>query len=153
MKVRLFMPNDLNDVLQLFYDNIHSVCVNDYTKDQLDAWAPIHPDIDRWRESLNKNHTLVVEEHHKIVGFGDVGETGYLDRLYVSQDYLRKGVATLLVERLEKYAKKKGVIFMNTAASITAKPFFEAKGYVEIEEQIVERRGVRLRRYLMEKKL
>lgn len=42
---------------------------------------------------------------------------------------------------------------MNTAASITAKPFFEAKGYVELEEQIVERRGVRIRRYLMEKKL
>lgn len=153
MKVRLYMPEDLNAVLQLFYDNIHTVCVNDYTIEQLDAWAPKDPDVYRWKEALNKNHTLVVEDNDKIVGFGDVGETGYLDRLYVSEDYLHQGIGSMLVQRLERYAKKKGVIFMNTAASITAKPFFETLGYVELEEQIVERRGVRLRRYLMEKKL
>ena len=43
--------------------------------------------------------------------------------------------------------------FMNTAASVTSRPFFEKQGYNVLEEQIVERRGVRLRRYLMEKKL
>lgn len=49
--------------------------------------------------------------------------------------------------------RAKGIAFINTAASITSKPFFEAKGFIELSEQTVERRGVRLRRYLMEKKL
>ena len=49
-------------------------------------WAPSDPDIYRWEASLNKNHTLVVEKDGKIVGFGNVGETGYLDRLYVHKD-------------------------------------------------------------------
>lgn len=153
MKTRLYMPDDLAAVLQLFYDNIHTVCVNDYTVEQLDAWAPKDPDIYRWEASLNKNHTLVVEKDGQIIGFGNVGETGYLDRLYVSRDHLHQGVATLIVEQLEKYVKAKGIAFINTAASITAKPFFEAKGYIELSEQTVERRGVRLRRFLMEKKL
>lgn len=153
METRLYMPKDLNDVLQLFYENIHQVCVKDYTQEQLDAWAPEDPDILRWEASLNKNHTLVVEEDGQIVGFGNIGETGYLDRLYVKYDYLHQGIATMIVNQLEKYAKTKGIAFMNTAASITAKPFFEAMGYKELEEQVVERRGVRLRRYLMEKKL
>ena len=83
MKTRLYKPTDLQEVLQLFYENIHNVCVNDYTLEQLDAWAPSDPDIYRWEASLNKNHTLVVEKDGKIVGFGNVGETGYLDRLYV----------------------------------------------------------------------
>lgn len=153
MKTRLYMPTDLNDVLKLFYDSVHNVCVDDYTPEQLDAWAPKEADLYRWEASLNKNHTLVVEMNNHIVGFGNVGETGYLDRLFVDQYYLHKGVASLIVEQLEKYAKAKGIVFMNTAASITAKPFFEAKGYTVIDEQSVERRGVRMRRYLMEKKL
>lgn len=153
METRLYMPSDLNDVLKLFYDNVHAVCTNDYTQEQLDAWAPKKPDILRWEASLNMNHTLVVEENGEIIGFGNIGETGYLDRLFVRVDYLHKGVASLIVAQLEKYAKAKGMTFMNTAASITSKPFFEAKGYIELQEQVVERHGVRLRRYLMEKKL
>ena len=153
METRLYMPDDLDDVLKLFYDNVHTVCTNDYTQEQLDAWAPKNPDVVRFEASLNMNHTLVVEENGEIVGFGNIGETGYLDRLFVRVDYLHKGVASLIVAQLEKYAKAKGMTFMNTAASITSKPFFEAKGYIELQEQVVERHGVRLRRYLMEKKL
>lgn len=153
MKTRLYMPNDLNDILTLFYESIHSVCANDYTIEQLDAWAPKDADIYRWEASLNKNHTIVVEDQNQIIGFGDLGETGYLDRLYVRKDYLHKGVATLILTQLEKYAKTKGIVFMNTAASITSKPFFEKRGYVVLNEQVVERRGVRMMRYLMEKKL
>ena len=139
MKTRLYRQSDLDSILELFYHNIHTVCVHDYTLEQLDAWAPANPDVYRWQVSLNRNHTLVVEKDSQIIGFGDVGETGYLDRLYVHQ--------------LEKYAKAKGISFMNTAASVTSRPFFEKQGYNVLEEQIVERRGVRLRRYLMEKKL
>ena len=153
METRLYMPSDLDDVLKLFYDNVHTVCTNDYTQEQLDAWAPKNPDVVRFEASLNMNHTLVVEENGEIIGFGNIGETGYLDRLFVRVDYLHKGVASLIVAQLEKYAKAKGMTFMNTAASITSKPFFEAKGYIELQEQVVERHGVRLRRYLMEKKL
>ena len=153
MKTRLYKPTDLQEVLQLFYENIHNVCDNDYTLEQLDAWAPSDPDIYRWEASLNKNHTLVVEKDGKIVGFGNVGETGYLDRLYVHKDYLHQGIATLITKQLEKYAKAKGIVYMNTAASITSRPFFERQGYLVLEEQTVERRGIRLRRYLMEKKI
>ncbi|MGN1275792.1 MAG: GNAT family N-acetyltransferase [Floccifex sp.] len=153
MRTRLYMPKDLDDILKLFYNSVHSICMNDYTSEQLDAWAPKNPDIYRWEASLNKNHTLVIEKNNHIAGFANVGETGYLDRLFVDKNYLRQGIASTLVEQLEKYAKMKGIAFMNTAASITAKPFFESQGYIVLEEQIVERRGVRMKRYLMEKKL
>ena len=102
MKTRLYKQSDLEAVLKLFYDNIHTVCVNDYTLEQLDAWAPKEPDVYRWQASLNRNHTLVVENESQIIGFGDVGETGYLDRLYVHPDYLHQGIASLIVEQLEK---------------------------------------------------
>ena len=58
-----------------------------------------------------------------------------------------------LVEDLEAYAKKHDCHVINVTSSITSKPFFESKGYTVIEEQINERRGERLLRYLMEKKI
>ncbi len=153
MDIRLYQPSDLEEVMHLFYVNVHNVCAKDYTDEQLDAWAPKDANIYRWETSLNKNHTLVVEENNHIIGFGNIGQTGYLDRLYVDDQYLHQGVGTLILDRLEKYAAAKGNTHMNTQASITSKPFFEARGYICIEKQIVERRGVRLKRYLMEKKI
>ena len=72
---------------------------------------------------------------------------GYFDRLYVHKDYQRKGVATAICDRLERAAQGKIV----THASVTAKPFFEKRGYRVIRKQQVFRRGIVLVNFVMEK--
>ena len=84
----------------------------------------------------------------KIVGFGDMDETGYLDRLYVHKDYQRRGVATAICDALEQRTK---AAEFTTHASITARPFFEKRGYTVAREQQVERRGVWLTNFVMKK--
>ncbi|MBT7088103.1 GNAT family N-acetyltransferase, partial [bacterium] len=44
-----------------------------------------------------------------------------------------------------------GVKRVYTEASITAKPFFEKRGFKVIKEQQVEKRGVKLTNFQMEK--
>ena len=139
MEFREYKDTDLHAVMDLFYVTVHEVNKNDYSEEQLDAIAPKAANEYHWEKSLEKNHTI--------------GKTGYLDRLYVHPDYLRKGIASKLVEDLEAYAKKHDCHVINVTSSITSKPFFESKGYAVIEEQINERRGERLLRYLMEKKI
>ena len=96
------------------------------------------------------HHSLVaVEGEGLIVGFGDIDGTGYLDRLYVHRDRQGQGIATALLGRLER-AVDAPVI--TTHASITARPFFEARGYRVIREQRVERHGVRMTNFVMEKR-
>lgn len=73
--------------------------------------------------------------------------TGYLDRLYVHKDFQRKGIATALCEELERAVSCK----ITTHASITAKPFFENRGYKVITEQQVNRQNVLLTNFIMEK--
>lgn len=153
MEFREYKNTDLHAVMDLFYVTVHEVNKNDYSEEQLDAIAPKDANEYHWEKSLEKNHTIVVEEDDKLIAFGNIGKTGYLDRLYVHPDYLRKGIASKLVEELEKYAKKHGSHVINVTSSITSKAFFESKGYAVIEEQINERRGERLLRYLMEKKI
>ena len=147
MEFREYKNTDLHAVMDLFYVTVHEVNKNDYSEEQLDAIAPKDANEYHWEKSLEKNHTIVVEEDDKLIAFGNIGKTGYLDRLYVHPDYLRKGI------ELEEYAKKHGSHVINVTSSITSKAFFESKGYAVIEEQINERRGERLLRYLMEKKI
>ena len=153
MEFREYKNTYLHAVMDLFYVTVHEVNKNDYSEEQLDAIAPKDANEYHWEKSLEKNHTIVVEEDDKLIAFGNIGKTGYLDRLYVHPDYLRKGIASKLVEELEEYAKKHGSHVINVTSSITSKAFFESKGYAVIEEQINERRGERLLRYLMEKKI
>lgn len=153
MGFREYKNTDLHAVMDLFYVTVHEVNKNDYSEEQLDAIAPKDANEYHWEKSLEKNHTIVVEEDDKLIAFGNIGKTGYLDRLYVHPDYLRKGIASKLVEELEEYAKKHGSHVINVTSSITSKAFFESKGYAVIEEQINERRGERVLRYLMEKKI
>ena len=132
---------------KLFYDTVHSVNAADYEPRQLDAWADGQVDLEAWDASFRAHRTLVAEEKDELIGFGDITADGYLDRLYVHRLHQRRGVATALCDRLEQLAD--GPIV--THASITARPFFEKRGYRVVRRQQVERRGVLLTNFVMEK--
>ena len=148
MTIREYDSKDIEEMTVLFYDTVHKICSRDYTKEQLDAWSA--KDIDRaaWDRSFLEHYTLVAEKNGMVVGFGDMDSTGYLDRLYVHKDYQGQGIATALCDRLEAGYPDGPV---TTHASITAKPFFESRGYRVIKEQQVERKGVILSNYVMQK--
>jgi len=136
----------------LFYRTVHAVCLGDYTQEQVDAWADGRVDVDAWERSFLQHYTLVARVGGEIVGFADL-DGDYLDRLYVHKDHQRNGVATALVQALEQAAAQQGHRRLVTHASITARPFFEKQGYQVVKEQQVERRGVLLTNFVMEKTL
>lgn len=153
MRIRLYKRNDLDDIMELYYNAVHHVNDKDYSDDELDVMAPKDADRYHWEASLDKNHTIVVEKNEHIVGFGNIGSTGFLDCLYVDEHHLGEGIAFSMLEHLENYAKAKGNHIINVYSPITAQAFFEKHGYETIEEAISEHKGVRILRYLMEKKL
>ena len=148
MQLREYQTSDCKQLAELFYQTVHSVNAKDYTKEQLDVWATGTVDLGEWNSSFLKHKTLVAVEDDKIVGFGDMDNTGYLDRLYVHKDYQRKGIASAICDALESSSTEKAFI---THASITAKPFFQYRGYHVVKEQEVIRQGIALTNYVMKK--
>ncbi len=156
MKIRRFQGADINQIISLFYETVHSVNARDYLLEQLNAWAPkdeIDLKLTNWKDSLSNNITYVAEINDKIVGFSDMTHNGHLDRLYTHKDFQGQGIATALVKVLECEARKLGLSEIDTEASITANPFFERNGYRMIGSQTVERRGITLINFKMIKKL
>ncbi|MGM9605240.1 MAG: GNAT family N-acetyltransferase [Faecousia sp.] len=148
MKIRPYGPGDCAGLAKLFYDTVHSVCAADYPPRQLDAWAAGDLDLEAWNDSFLTHHTVVAEKDGMLLGFGDMDCSGYLDRLYVHRDHQRQGVATAICDALEQASAAEKFV---THASITAKPFFEHRGYTAVREQQVERRGAMLTNFVMEK--
>ncbi len=148
MEIRDWERGDLDAVLALFYEAVHASCVGDYTQAQVDAWADGDPDREAWARSLEEHDSLVALLDGGIVGFGDIDQTGYLDRLYVHKDFQRRGVATALCDRLEARAAGRAVC---VHASVTALPFFLRRGYRLVRPQTVWRKGVALRNFILEK--
>jgi putative acetyltransferase len=148
MILRDYHPKDCKEMANLFYQTVHSINRKDYSEEQLHAWATGKVDYDRWNASFLKHKTIVAEINGKIVGFGDMDETGYLDRLYVHKDFQGQNIASSICRKLEQSAKADTYI---THASITAKPFFEKMGYEVVKEQEVERDGIKLKNYVMKK--
>lgn len=147
MTIREYETADCKELAELFYHTVHTVNAKDYTREQLDVWATGRVDLEKWNRSFLEHYSVVAVCDKIIVGFGDIDKTGYLDRLYVHKDYQRQGVASVICDRLEKAAAGKIV----THASVTARPFFEKRGYRMVKEQQVERQGIFLKNFIMEK--
>ena len=152
MVLRRYRTSDCGRMAELFYETVHSVNAADYTKEQLDAWATGNVDLTAWDKSFLEHFTIVAEETgddgKRIVGFGDIDSTGYLDRLYVRKDRQRRGIASAICGELENAPDAAKI---TTHASITARPFFQKRGYRVVREQQVERGGILLTNYVMEK--
>lgn len=147
MIIRQYKNKDCDIVSKLFYETVHSVNAKDYTVEQLSVWANNADSLKiRHNDLLNQN-TLIAEMNGVIMGFGSIDKSGCLDLLFVHKDYQKQGVATALCNELEK-----DLSIIKTYSSITAKPFFERRGYVVVKAQEVERLGVKLKNYEMQKK-
>ena len=149
MQLREYTPSDCAQLAELFYQTVHSVNAKDYTQEQLNAWASGEVDLKAWDASFRAHGTIIAVENGKIIGFGDMDETGYLDRLYVHKDYQGQGIASAICDELERFASEKTI---TTHASITAKPFFLHREYCVVRKQEVLRRGVALTNFVMEKR-
>lgn len=143
MILRNYQPDDFKEVLSLFKETVQKINCKEYTQEQIDAWIQIDPV--QFKEKLDMHKSYVVIDQDKIVGFGDIDSFGYLDHLYVAADYQRMGIATLLTSQLEKEVS--GSVY--TDASITARPFFERRRYKVITDQIIVKKGVKLKNFKM----
>lgn len=154
MDIRRYEPQDAAATEDVFYRSVHEVAARNYTREQLGAWAPLNRPIEAWGFKRGSRPTWVAVEDAAVVGFTDLivsGRTGHVDMLFVHPDYQRRGVAAALLGVVLAHAS--GLDALTTEASITARPFFEARGFTVVEPQLVSVNGQLLRNFRMRREL
>ena len=149
-EIRPYRGTDCAAMARLFYHTVHTVNLGDYTRLQVDAWADGAPDLSAWDASFRAHLTLVAVRGNQIIGFADLADGTHLQRLYVDAGAQRMGVATALCEKMEAACSTP---LLSVDASITARPFFEKRGWKTVRRQTVERHGVRMENFHMVKQV
>jgi putative acetyltransferase len=151
--IRRYRPGDLAGLIALFRDTVRRINGRDYSPQQVLAWAPDQIDARQWRHRFDNKVVWVADLDGAPVGFVDVARDGLIDMLYVHADHQGKGVASLLLRTVETSARTRGLMRLFTEASITARPFFEHRGFRVIAPQRVMRWAQEFLNYRMDKAL
>jgi len=153
MEIRKFQKGDEKELWKLFYNTIHNVNIRDYNNDQINAWAPQSLDINIAKDKFREISPFIVTKNGIIVGYADIQDDGYIDHFYCHYKYQRHGIGSKLFAAILKEAIKKGISLMYSNVSITARPFFEAKGFIVEKEQILQLKGQKLKNYRMVRRI
>jgi putative acetyltransferase len=137
LALRPVLPHDAPVLAQIFRDSIAGLTGDDYDEAQQEAWIATADDEEEFAARLEAELTLIATVSASPVGFVSLKGRDHIDMLYVHPSMARNGVATFLVDALEKLARSRGIGHLSVDASDTARPFFEKRGYFALHRQTV----------------
>jgi len=148
--LRDFRPGDEAALRAVFESAVHEVAIRDYTRAQVDAWAPREHDTQAWAVRMQALRPVVAVVDGVVCGYADLQPDGDIDHFYVAAHAGGRGVGGALMRRiLACAAQAPSITQLHAQVSVTAQPFFEHFGFQVVQHQVVEVRGVPLRNALM----
>lgn len=151
IRVRKFNKGEEQKLWLLKVNTIKSVNIKDYSKEQINAWAPDEYNAQRWETRVQNMDPFIAEIAGKIVGFADIQDDGYIDHFFCHKEFQGQGVGKVLMQCLVNKCKDQSITRVYSQVSITAKPFFEMFGFKVVKQQTMGIGNQTLNNYLMEK--
>jgi len=153
MQLREFRLGDELLLRDVFHSAIHELAIRNYTQEQVDAWCPADYDQAAWCERMQTFRPFVVEDAGKPIAYADLQPNGMIEHFFVSGPYARRGIGTLLMNRIHERAVELGLTALESHVSLTAQPLFLKFGFVIVRQQLPVRRGIALSNAVMQKVL
>lgn len=126
--LRPFLPDDVPMLAAIFAASIQELTGDDYSEAQQEAWMAA-AETEEFGKRLAADLTLIATLDGSPVGFASLRGTDHIRMLYVHPAVSRRGIATMLVDALEKLAGGRGAAALTVDASDTAQNFFAKRGY------------------------
>ena len=152
LTIRPLAERDIPEMQALFRDTVLHVNVRDYSLDEVEDWASCGDSEEHWRRLLSENaYVGAFDAQGRLVGFSSMNAGGHLHSMFVHKDRQGAGVGSRLLSEVEKMAREYGVRRIGAEVSVTARPFFEARGYSVVKEQKAKANRMYLTNFVMEK--
>ncbi|WP_294629693.1 GNAT family N-acetyltransferase [uncultured Bacteroides sp.] len=133
--IRTARQSDASEIKELFQNTVLTVNRQNYSQEEVEDWASCGK-VARIEEMIKTHYFIVaVNQQMQIAGFSSITPQGYLHSMFVHKDFQGKGVATALLSEIEQYADTAGIKRITSEVSLTARPFFEKRGFVVEKEQ------------------
>ena len=134
--IRAALQSDAVELKKLFQNTVLAINRRDYSQAEVEDWSSCGDDLSNIEDMIKTHYFIVaVNQQSEIVGFSSITPQGYLHSMFVHKDFQGEGIATILLNEIEQYAITNGIMRITSEVSLTARPFFEKKGYIVEEEQ------------------
>ena len=151
MEIRRYGPSEESEIWSVYYGSTRSVIARDYTEEQVARWAPDDKCMKEWSTRIASKNPFVAVIDEQIVGFAELEPNGHIDYFYCHKDFQRQGIGSALMKRIQEEAIKDGIESIYAKVSVTAYPFFLAKGFEVTAERENIVCKVPAKQYLMRK--
>ncbi|MFB6213145.1 MAG: GNAT family N-acetyltransferase [Candidatus Nanohaloarchaea archaeon] len=150
MEIREYTEDDREEKEEMHEKTVREVNSRDYSDEKIEAWLTYDPD----NAEDDDRPRWVAEENGEIIGFGDYDpESGEITGLYVHPEHQGEGIATELLKKIVSDARERGLKELWCHSTVTAKGFYEKKGFENLGAEMYETGGEELKVFRMEKKL
>lgn len=151
IKIGVFEELEADRLGLIFYEAVREGAADFYSIEQRQAWMPNIPSGPKWASRLSAQTTMVARKDGIPVGFMTLDGNGYIDLAFVSPKHQRQGIGGLIYTRIEALAANAQLERLHSHASYLVRGLFEQHGWDVMREQQIERSGVTLTNFLMEK--
>jgi ribosomal protein S18 acetylase RimI-like enzyme len=129
ISVRRATHADAPAICAMHVDCIRRSCANDYTPEQIEAWAgPKKPE--NYTSALDKGETMFVAEvDGTIVGFGAMRQDKIVG-MYIAPEFQRRGIGQRLLATLESDARLHGIEILTLHSTLNALAFYKSQGFI-----------------------
>lgn len=152
--IRVALQSDTVELKQLFQNTVLAINRRDYSQAEVEDWASCGDNLANIKDMIKTHYFIVaVNQQSEIVGFSSITPQGYLHSMFVHKDFQGKGIAIMLLNEIEQYAITNGIMRITSEVSLTARPFFEKRGYIVEEEQKRKANQLSLTNFWMAKQM
>ena len=141
LTIRPAAPSDAVAACDVVRRSIRDLCVADHDNDEkiLRQWLAnkTPANLSRWISSEN-SFAVVALRDGKICGFGMVHEGGEVLLCYVAPEARFIGASALILQALEQQGRRWGLQKLFLTSTITARSFYERRGWIVSGDPIVE---------------
>ena len=138
VSIRLATAEDAEKIADIYVTSVKTLCTKDYTEEQIEIIANLL-DVESYKEAIESNSTeIFVAVAEEIVGFASIIiDEWRIGDLFVLPDFTRQGIATRLINAVEKYALQEQIYKLSVTASLTGQPFYLACGYRYVRDSLI----------------
>ena len=157
IRIRPFHVSESWTMRRIMHDAVRTGAAGRYSAEQRAAWSPSATPPEGWNDRLADHITLVAEEvtpeADVPVGFGTIRRDGHLDLFFVAPAQMGKGAAGQLYDALIAAVAIHRPERLTARASLYARPFLERRGWIVTEALDIEREGIALPCFEMEREI
>jgi len=146
MNLRQITTKDQIELKKVYFDSIQSLDEKLYSHGQKMAWSSQAWNNPNFDKSINEGKGWVLIEKGIIIAFATRYPKNRISLFYCKTKFQRKGCGSKLLQKIEEQAKKEGLSYLSTEASLISYKLF-----IKHKWKIIRKETVNINDYFFER--